>query len=1117
MPHNIERAILQLMRNLDAIEPEDRITDGGPTTGEGAPFFMLSPQETITIFRALYPRKVAQNFSTGVDFESYNSACSSETGSSTVNSCIVDRNIGTSSSVTSSLSGTSMTSASIHEELPEEDQAGQDQFDAGRKSTANAKSKNCTETGNNLVYQIRDLLAELEKTGSHQTSSLTKPTSSDASHWGIFRIIEGGIDSSLILTSAPIPDSLAIGLSDDIDGSIAEPAVESENPRLLSSEKKALKNAISLALGCILEPLAPRLPLTRTSQPSAWYTSEMTLQGIFHDLMTECQWQSDYHESHFWWNALRTLYAFSATEQDLLVRDMYQELKSSIEGSRKSSELSMQEVLNLETRITVQERSLDEIRTKCRALRDKMWYTADVRHSSTYEDASNVTRALKAMSRPADSRKTGVAAWARQRLRTSVGHDNLQAQTIEALAAPKQHGGPGKLANGQVDLTTRWLTKHSIENFCKAEERIHRFCLEVQKCVSKLTGDTLVDSPVLWSSSLYQDEKQSFQAKSEHARSRYLSAPGSSLDGPVLPHSAVSALKQRLPYSKFLSSRFSPRMDGSIFSASQYIDDMVEPLQSLPRVAASGGSLHIPERILLSSGISASEINGLKGSTRSESDRCRDSFLQKLKQKVLSLLLSDLGYTVWNDGSETDVAIFDFEAVSNLKQVGGVAGSLLRNESPNVSGKASKYSSLPGKADFQLNQESDHQARNTDSAFEGRFLDVKQSGSGTEFPYTKACERLVGNFSFTADPYAKLRYLFELNTVIVDCLEDCSSAEKASVVANEEPLPTKDRNNSGNRGFGVPRTKATKLEEVIANCEERRTNTMFVHSNRSGSLSRRHYPYNIPVLATPAQPGSEEMDNVVPSLQKIFSDASIRPKTLFRDLQYIAAFVPSSILDTTPQGKAFWNVGLAALSLKAEVCQSMISRANDIVTYHLSKPKASKTALPPSVQSLDQAAEDQLDSPRVGAPPTTSTEEATPHPLADTPLSVAATLYKTAAMEGDPTAARELALFYLTHPDIVPHVTVPLSRPSEVFKNIPPADNRSSNGSVGAEGSNSGKHKVGSSAGSASTGNGNGNGGGGLDPTTFALAFHWMEFAANAGDKDARAFLKENGDLGRGW
>jgi len=125
--------------------------------------------------------------------------------------------------------------------------------------------------------------------------------------------------------------------------------------------------------------------------------------------------------------------------------------------------------------------------------------------------------------------------------------------------------------------------------------------------------------------------------------------------------------------------------------------------------------------------------------------------------------------------------------------------------------------------------------------------------------------------------------------------------------------------------------------------------------------------------------------------------------------------------------------------------------------------------------------------------------------LESTTLADAAKLYTLAALEGDPTAARELALFHLTHPELVTRVTLPLSRPSEVFAPHTGFTGENRFGRVGAVAG--WKNGLGTGAGAK----------GGLDPATFAVAFHWMEVAANAGDGDARGFLRENGDLGRGW
>ena len=76
------------------------------------------------------------------------------------------------------------------------------------------------------------------------------------------------------------------------------------------------------------------------------------------------------------------------------------------------------------------------------------------------------------------------------------------------MAAIEEHGGPNKLSDDQSENTLRWLSQCGIENFCKGEERIHRFCLGIETCINKLIGDNLMQGPVLWSSDLYYRDKR---------------------------------------------------------------------------------------------------------------------------------------------------------------------------------------------------------------------------------------------------------------------------------------------------------------------------------------------------------------------------------------------------------------------------------------------------------------------------------------------------------------------------------------------------------------------------------------------------------------------------------
>jgi hypothetical protein len=88
------------------------------------------------------------------------------------------------------------------------------------------------------------------------------------------------------------------------------------------------------------------------------------------------------------------------------------------------------------------------------------------------------------------------------------------------------------------------------------------------------------------------------------------------------------------------------------------------------------------------------------------------------------------------------------------------------------------------------------------------------------------------------------------------------------------------------------------------------------------------------------------------------------------------------------------------------------------------------------------------------------------------------------AKEGSPVAARELGLFYLTQPKLSPRITIPFSKAKDVFKSVMAKEFRTGDKEKDA-----------------------------LDPVTFAVIFHWMEIAANGGDKDASDFFRGNGEF----
>ena len=145
------------------------------------------------------------------------------------------------------------------------------------------------------------------------------------------------------------------------------------------------------------------------------------------------------------------------------------------------------------------EGAVDEMIHKVKGLRDKKWYVTDVRNSAAYDEARNVALALKKMGMPqrpkTDTKTKGSSRNLSHRMSTS-SFSLLKSDTlIHILATLPEHGGLNKLSDEQATTTFEYLSRYSVENFGKGEERIHPFCLEIDKCVTKLVGDGILDGP----------------------------------------------------------------------------------------------------------------------------------------------------------------------------------------------------------------------------------------------------------------------------------------------------------------------------------------------------------------------------------------------------------------------------------------------------------------------------------------------------------------------------------------------------------------------------------------------------------------------------------------------
>jgi hypothetical protein len=203
-------------------------------------------------------------------------------------------------------------------------------------------------------------------------------------------------------------------------------------------------------------------------------------------------------------------------------------------------------------------------------------------------------------------------------------------------------------------------------------------------------------------------------------------------------------------------------------------------------------------------------------------------------------------------------------------------------------------------------------------------------------------------------------------------------------------------------------------------------------------------------------------DSAILCFRELFQNTQLRPKTLFRDLQYIASLVPLSILDNTPRGRAFWNATIASLDIKEEICQSMVEIADRIIHHHTTNRGHSH------VTSAAQAERDA-----------TAFSPSTPQPsdpsITNLNMSDAATLLQLTAKEGLPVAQRELATLYLTHPELLSVCLSPFSRSNDVFGHV----ERDPEGLSER-----------------------------YDPVAMAVARHWMELSAKGRDGPAARYLR---------
>ena len=879
--------------------------------------------------------------------------------------------------------------------------------------------------------------------------------------------------------------------------------------------------------------------------------------------------QADFVSSHVYWKTLKQLNALQSASLRkngfaALINIFSRGPRDSIRRSAAAIEEYDAWLIWLKQSQERHEGLIDHMMKRIRSIRDKMWFVTDVRNSKEYSHSRDICQALKTMGMP---RRWNSLQRSRANMARGQNSSYLyrtESQIMDLLAASEDQGGPNKLSDDQAEVTQSWLQQYGIENFCRGEERMHRFCCEVDRCISKLVGETIREAPVLWSSELYKRDKIVYDRLRAREREQvtWTSDDGASIisDGDrrfMSTSSRPGSLNRDLrnmsghnaSQHSFGSSGHVPRASATlseILDGAEYFDKSspvnmdssstfwtpfqpsmspgsgasraYSPTTSLTNLSTtfSGPPHHapLPSNSSVSAGRPGTAASSNETVYQHRADDEKTQFLNELRQSLTSLLLSDLGSQVLANGSETDnwfetmgqqcierKDALDRRARRRTEKKEKEKEKQIRSSTrPRVIEKKKSFGNLRGAGDAASE-------RAAEAAEEPRTITIEQpatnsdasaarhrTGAKEEFPFKKAYQRLLNMFCVHPNPYAKLSALNDLENLIV-----------ASLSSNGSRKARWNRSDAGSSAVSEQPAdhRPTPLEGTIDNVRERRSQALqsSVAGHRLGGQNRQGAETRSIISAT-----SGQTDAITKELQLLFRDASIRPKSLFRDLQLISSFVPPSVLDKGEKGKAFWNTGLAALKLKSEVCRTMMEVADEAVAAHTHARKSSNEgAFGPEPN----------DTP-TGTPP--------PPPPTSYKLEDAGRMWAITAKEGFPTAQRELALFYLSNPEFVERTTLPLSKPREVFRQtvmdkygrndrLRPSTGGSCAGSLGSmTAATRGSGAPGS--GLEALGSGGNEGDVRNDPGLMCVAFHWMGAAEQGGDELAASFLRQNEFMG---
>jgi hypothetical protein len=820
-------------------------------------------------------------------------------------------------------------------------------------------------TGSKVDLEVMDARSELEEyVAGHGTN--------DTTHWALL-VASDDIEQLDIYSKILSQDAVAGDWSN-----MHFPIVGSA--KLPSSSRTALETLISSLRGSVGVTQTPEsLDLGRAAA-----VSERVLK-LFDGRIAECDARNDFVASHTW---LSHLEGFEAFLESYGPESVMSSIASIENSARNSLATSLSVIDRCDEWLSVVRPTLEaassHVASACstnKALRTKIWYSVDVRTSSAYDNVRAVTSALRVMGKTKRASATKQAPplrhWSGTRVSSQNVHLKSESQVLELLGTHPEHGGPNKLSDDQSRLTLAWLRRNDTQLICAGEERLHKLCMEVRKCVDLIATPSRQDSPLLWSNILFaRDTNEARSSRTEGTRLFALEGTHRRFDLLSLHTNQPATIDSVSSASRTLSST----------SSREYFD------RSPTLAARSSTPFWSPAATEIRSSSSTTSIASHMGRGWDISPRkptsqpvAQDSHVtDELSEQLTGLLLSDVGTSLFTHGSETDEAFFTGLGAELTKPHLESQVKFSRPERLQPGSGSTRFSSTLGH----------HNAFDYDHAFRSMFE----------------------SFTIDCNPYAKLKCLNKIQKLIRPYL--------------------------ARRGLSLD---ATPFE-----------------ADTSKMLPRS-------LAGKQAAPDSDLLTN---GFYILFCQRNLRPTAIFRDLQYIASLVPSSTLDNSPQGQAFWNAAVAAIRLKSEARKKLVEMADSIIDYHTNNRGHGRSA---------STAQQQRDSATFTAPSRTPSAEL----IAHYSMSDAARLLQITAREGDPAAQRELATLYLTHPELMDHVIAPFALPGDVFKD-----------------EIEGKWKRDRDPERC-------------DPRTMCVAHHWMVLGAKGGDALAREFLRQREEMER--